>query len=652
MMNLDILLSILLIFSAACYLLLGIRMIAAKREVGSVPIGVLFVIISVWVMGGAVELMSDSFTVFSIGRTGHFVGTALLPLAALICFREYTGVTTSLRTIVLLLIVPVVSITLAATNQFHQFMWQLPAVSEHGDYLTRPDEWGSWFLFVHAPYSYALIGAAMFTLLAHSSAVAPANRRGLFLLVAACIAPLVATVIYDLGLGSNVVSFVPFVFAAMLPIYIWLIVGEGIVEFAPLAYETVFQNMQDPVIVIDAQRRIIGLNNCAEAMLSIAEQDALRTPLDELFHDGATLVFEALETQKPQKMMTTTGRFLHVQVSPIHSERSSVRGGRVLMFRDVSDVEKAQSEVRKSEKLLRTLIDHSVNGVIRFRWVQNEETGGKDLRCIFANAAAGRFLNSGPDDLVDLRASEITRLAMTGMEVHTQNDMLGKLRESCEVGETMDVELLQNNADGPRFLRLICQPVGEDIAATFIDVTDTKTKERQMESIAWSDTLTGVLNRRGFERDAAQRLTDSADDATGALLFIDLNDFKDINDRFGHVVGDQLLTIAAQRLRKALRSQDIIGRPGGDEFVALVPDVSAPVADTLAQRLARALEAPYNIGSETMSCAASIGLALYPTNAKSLTGLLREADQAMYRAKARTRGASELRHDDLLEKAI
>jgi diguanylate cyclase (GGDEF)-like protein len=147
-------------------------------------------------------------------------------------------------------------------------------------------------------------------------------------------------------------------------------------------------------------------------------------------------------------------------------------------------------------------------------------------------------------------------------------------------------------------------------------------------------------------------LTESADDATGALLFIDLNEFKDINDKYGHVVGDQLLTIAAQRLRKSLRSQDIIGRPGGDEFVALVPDVSAAVADKLAKRLAQSLEAPYNIGADTMSCAASIGLALYPTNANTLTGLLREADQAMYRAKARTRGAAELRHDDLLEKAI
>jgi diguanylate cyclase (GGDEF)-like protein len=649
-MNLDIALSILLIFSAACYLLLGIRLIVAKREVGSVPIGVLFVIISFWVMGGAVELMSESFLVFSIGRTGHFIGTALLPLAALVCFREYTGATTPLRTIVLLLIVPTVSIALAATNQFHQFMWQLPAVNENGQFLTRPDQWGPWFLFVHAPHSYALIGAAMFTLLVHSSAVAPAHRRGLFLLVAACVGPLIATAAYDLGVGSNVISFVPLVFAAMLPIYAWLIVGEGIVEFTPLAYETVFQNMQDPVIVIDEQQRVIGLNHCAETMLAVSEQEALRAPLDEIFKDGATVVFEALETHKPQKMMTTTGRFLHVQVSPIQSDRSSVRGGRVLMFRDVSDVEKAQSEVRKSEKLLRTLIDHSVNGVIRLRWVQDEDHGGKDLRCIFANAAAGRFLESETDDLVDLKASEIARRAMTGMDAHTQQSILEQLKESCEAGDSVDVELLQSTGGTLRWLRMICEPVGDDI--TFIDVTDSKAKERQMESIAWSDPLTGVLNRRGFERDAAQRLTESADDATGALLFIDLNEFKDINDKYGHVVGDQLLTIAAQRLRKSLRSQDIIGRPGGDEFVALVPDVSAAVADKLAKRLAQSLEAPYNIGADTMSCAASIGLALYPTNANTLTGLLREADQAMYRAKARTRGAAELRHDDLLEKAI
>jgi len=517
--------------------------------------------------------------------------------------------------------------------------------------LTRPDRWGPWFLFVHLPYSYAVIGAAILTLIAHSSAVAPAQRRGLFLLVAACAGPLLTTGAYDMGLGPNTISYVPIVFAALLPIYAWLIIGEKIIEFTPLAYETVFQNMQDPVVVVDEQCRVIGLNHTAESMLLIEESAALREPLEKLFGDDAPEVFEALNSGRPQKMMTSTGRFLHVQASEILNNRTSTRGGKVLMFRDVSDVEKAQSEVRKSEKLLRTLIDHSVNGIVRLQWV-SEDDGSKSLRSIFANAAAGRFLGRDPEDMIDCQAQEIVNLATCGMDEDKAGDILQQFEQSVGTGSSLDVEVQHRQKGKGRWLRMICEPVGDDIAATFVDITDGKAKERQMETIATSDPLTGVLNRRGFERDATQRLTDSADDATGALLFIDLNDFKQINDQYGHEIGDQLLTIASERLRRSLRSCDIIGRPGGDEFVALVPDVDADTADKLALRLTNALEEPYLIGREKLQCAASIGLALYPKNARTLTGLLREADQAMYRAKARCRGVSEISVCNLLERAM
>jgi diguanylate cyclase (GGDEF)-like protein len=456
---------------------------------------------------------------------------------------------------------------------------------------------------------------------------------------------------YDVGFGPDTISYVPLVFAVMLPIYAWLIIGEQVIEFTPLAYETVFQTMQDPVVVIDEQSRVIGLNHTAEKMLSVSEAQALRTPLKELFGTGAYEVYEAIGTGEPQKMMTDTGRFLHVQVSRIDSNRASVRGGQVLMFRDVSDVEKAQMEVRANEKLLRTLIDHSVNGIVRFGWVENED-GGQELRSIFANAAASRFLSVAKDELVDCSATQVLRHAITGMQDNDADSVIDRFSKSIERGSSLDMEVRQKTGGPSRWLRVICEPVGDDYAATFVDITDRKAKERHMESIATSDPLTGVLNRRGFERNAARRLTQSEDSATGALLFIDLNDFKTINDRFGHEFGDQLLKIAAERLRQSLRSCDIIGRPGGDEFVALVPDVDADVADQLAKRLTGALEQPYNIGRQKLFCAASIGLALYPDNASTLTGLLREADQAMYRAKARCRGVANISRDDLLEKAI
>lgn len=651
-MDLDNLLAFLLILSAACYLLLGVYLISKRRDAGTIPTGLLFIVIGIWVIGSAIELMSSSFDVFSIGRTGHFVGTAFLPVVLYVCFREYTGAQTTARMLVLLTMLPIVSVTLAATNSFHELMWQPPFSNENGLFLTRPVAWGPWFSFIHAPLSYSIIGVAIATLLMHSSAVAPAHRRSLFLLATACIAPLVATLAYDLGYGPNTISFVPLVFAGMLPIYAWLILGERIAESSPMAYETVFQNIQDPVVVIDEQQRVIGLNRGAEKLLDLNENDALRAPIDRVFGEGSTCVFKALDTGQPQKMTTSTGRFLHIQASSIETGNRSTRGGKVLMFRDVSDVEHAQSKIRKNETLMRTLIDHSVNGIVRLRWSEDEDQGGKTLRCIFANAAAGRYLFEEPETMIDMSAKEIIQLATSGMNMDDMDFVLRKFEAAAATGTGIDTEVMQCCGTSGRWLRMICEPVGEDVAATFIDVTDGKARERQMESIAWSDPLTGVLNRRGFERDAAKRMIDSEDNATGALLFIDLNDFKKINDGCGHEVGDQLLTVAARRLRKSLRSCDIIGRPGGDEFVALVPDVSSETADKLATRLTRALEEPYIIGGESLLCAASIGLALYPENATTLTGLLREADQAMYRAKARCSAVPDKRAAGSLEKAV
>lgn len=554
----------------------------AKREVGSRPIGALFVVVCFWVLGGAIELLSNSYFMFSIGRTGHFIGSALLPVVAYVCFREYIGQTTSVHRVTLLLIIPVVSITLAATNYFHEFMWYLPTTNESGQYLTRPNEWGSWFLFIHAPHSYLVIGAGILSLLTHTSAVARSHRRGIFLLVAASFGPLAATLAYDLGFGPNTISFVPFVFTLMLPLYAWLILTERIAQFSPLAYETVFQNMQDPLVVVDDEGRIIGLNRRAEALLSITETSAMFEPLSSIICDGSTEVFEAMAMGEPRKMMTSTGRFLHVQVSEMNSDSPRERKGKVLMFRDVSDVEKAQAEVRANEQLLRTLIDHSVNGIVRMCWDTVETSGQCELRCIFCNAAAAKFLTADKNQLMGAIGGEIVKLASNAMSPGDAEDLANEFNQAILAGERMDTEVQHVSGTVDKWLRMIVEPFGGDIAITFVDITAGKAKEEHMESIARSDPLTGVLNRRGFERDASQRLTDSADEATGALLFIDLNDFKIINDNFGHEIGDQLLTIAAKRLRKSLRSCDIIGRPGGDEFVALVPDVTAEVADKLA----------------------------------------------------------------------
>jgi diguanylate cyclase (GGDEF)-like protein len=652
-MDLDIILAVLLALSAAGYMLLAVRMLDS-RSIGTPIMGATFVIISLWVLSGAIELVAMSLPVFMIGRVGHFMGTSLVPVGMLICFRDFAGARTPKTAIAALLIIPVLSMVIAATNFWHQLMWLYPAVNAAGEFLTRPIAWGPWFLFAHAPFGYIVVMTSFLTLLLHSSAVAPMHRRGLFLIVGCALAPAITVVAYDAGIGPNTISMVPLVLAWMLPIYAWLLIGEQIIEFNPVAYETVFQNMQDPVIVVDDQERVIGLNHGAEQLLNMSENEALRHSLDGVFGEDVPEVHAALDTGMPQKMMTYTGRFLHLQVTPIATHKSAAGNSRVLMFRDVSDVEKAQREVQSREKLLRTLIDHSDNGIVRLSWMgeEGDHADERELRCIFANAAAGQILDTDPDDMIDRSAETLIKLYSVHMDPDDADSLLEQFLESTHKGQVFDTEVKTDALGKTRWMRIISEPVGEDVAITFVDITDGKAKEQQMESIALRDPLTGVLNRRGFEQEATRLLSESEDDASGALLYIDLNDFKKINDQCGHEIGDQLLIIAAERLKSSFRSNDIIGRPGGDEFVVLVPDVSGEVAEKVATRLTSALEQPYLIGNEELDCAAAIGLALYPEHANTLTGLLRAADQAMYRAKARCRGVSDIDQSDLLEKAI
>ena len=650
-MTLDLALSIVLIVSASCYLLAGAGIIAHDKGVGSLPIGVLFIVISVWVIGGAIELLATSLTVFSIGRTGHFVGSALVPIVALVFFREYTRSSTRASTLFFLGIIPVISIFFAATNAEHELMWLAPFVNEAGQFLTRPEHWGAWFLFVHLPYSYLLMALAITALVVHISAVAPAQRRGLFLLTACCVVPISSTLAYDLGFGPNTLSYVPFFFAAMLPFYAWVIFGARVIKFSPLPYQAVFQNMQDAVIVVDERRHIIGLNPSAERMLFVTEATALHQPLHSQLGEGWAEVFAALDSGRSKKMVTKFGSVLHVQVSVLKGSGTAESGGQLLMFRDVSDVEKAHSEVQSSEQMLQTIIDHSANGIVRFRWVQVQDNK-RQLRTIFANAAAGRSLDVDAKLLVGQGAGQVLKLATAGMEPSAARDIQEQFKAAIGARKSLDIDVMQSGSGDGRWLRMICEPVGHDYAMTFVETTQRKAIEIEMETNAAVDSLTGVLNRRGFESRATKRLAQGGDESYGALLFVDLNGFKQINDQRGHDVGDEILKLAAKRLGEGLRGEDIIGRPGGDEFVALVPDVDENIAENLAARLTKALDQPYVIGDRSLQCSASIGLAMYPKNAKTLTGLLREADQAMYRAKARTRDTGRTGSNDLLEKAM
>lgn len=169
----------------------------------------------------------------------------------------------------------------------------------------------------------------------------------------------------------------------------------------------------------------------------------------------------------------------------------------------------------------------------------------------------------------------------------------------------------------------------------FSDLSERKAMEERAEFLAHHDPLTGLPNRTLLRDRCAQALAFAAQENKQlALLLLDINNFKAINDTLGHPVGDELLQTVGVRLRNALRAIDTVSRPGGDEFVILLPEVagSSETAD-IARALVDSLSGEFKIAGHTLSISVSIGISLYPADGRDFDTLLKHADIAMYHAK-------------------
>jgi diguanylate cyclase (GGDEF)-like protein len=166
---------------------------------------------------------------------------------------------------------------------------------------------------------------------------------------------------------------------------------------------------------------------------------------------------------------------------------------------------------------------------------------------------------------------------------------------------------------------------------------ERKRAEGKIRNLAYHDALTGLPNRVLLNDRLEMALASSRRNQNKlAVLFIDFDGFKGINDRLGHALGDQLLKAVAERLRQCLRKQDTVARLGGDEFVVLLPEIHAPAdAGNLARKLLTVVRAPFELGGEVVHITLSIGVAIYPKDGESSKTLLKHADEALYRAKNR-----------------
>lgn len=230
----------------------------------------------------------------------------------------------------------------------------------------------------------------------------------------------------------------------------------------------------------------------------------------------------------------------------------------------------------------------------------------------------------------------------------TDPEAVAEIRAAIAEQREARVTLLNYRKDGRPFWNDVhVLPVRDDRGQTvewvgvMDDVTSRVLTQREFSRLAYTDSLTGLANRALLTRHLGLALARARRHGHSIAVFlIDVDDFKRVNDSFGHASGDDVLREIAHRLRRATRESDLVARQGGDEFFLLVTDLEGdvePVVVALAEKLEKALAVPYPVSDATVALTPSIGVSVFPTDASDADALLARADAAMYEVKRRRR---------------
>ncbi|NRD76801.1 PAS domain S-box protein [Bacillus sp. BRMEA1] len=406
-------------------------------------------------------------------------------------------------------------------------------------------------------------------------------------------------------------------------------------------YRLIAENMRDLIVVAGEDRRIKYASLSYKAVLDISPEEYVGQYSYYLVHpdDIGSLkntVDLVKEDKTPKKVVLrkrniTTGQYLFFEtdILPIFDKNGEIKE-LLAISRDMTDRYLAEQALKASEEKYRLITEYSQD-MIRLI----DENG----LAIYASPSHKTILGYAPEEFVG-------RHIAAGIHPDDVEPFQTKLALAIKEHENFRVEVRRQHKAGHWIWveshgTLVTDEEGhlKQIVLTSRNIMDRKEYEERLKNLAFCDPLTGLPNRRSFSHLLERSIKEA--ERYGrmlAVLFLDLDNFKWVNDTFGHDVGDVLLMQFAQRLQSVLRESDVIARLGGDEFIILLPEISTEQdAVAAAEKILDILREPWNVEGQTLHTTSSIGIAIYPENGTASQQLIKRADLALYHAKEQGR---------------
>ena len=397
----------------------------------------------------------------------------------------------------------------------------------------------------------------------------------------------------------------------------------------------------DLIAICWADGKIESLNPAGCAMLALDAEKAVGQNIADYVHEASKPLLadnfaQLVDGQRrtSMKLMADDGREVDADVAAtLYCEDDEPDSERVMLVaRDVSDKNRAMREVTEREEFLRSIMDTTVDGLITINEMGVIETANPAAELIFGYSKGGMLGVQISDLIPDAR----------GRRQSDASSVLKSLEENR--GDAVSKELTGMRKEGSTFPLEISMSdfVLRDrthFIAVMRDITERKRAEDKLRFLATRDPLTHLPNRYLFSEHLREAVEKSDETKTkAAVLFIDLDNFKNINDAMGHAAGDVVLQLAGKRLEACVRGRDMVARLSGDEFTVILEGVnSQDEVEAVANRMLRQLSQPFHVDGKELYTSGSIGVIVYPDNCDNVDELLKNVYTASHHAKKQGR---------------